>query len=185
MDERPLIPSAPTAARSDRFLDDAGRNAFRDLETPVVASLADGSSGDRPNESSAIDAAYASPSGPAMRAATRGDYAVTRVSRSAITGYSSSFVLASLPLGWANFCLPYSGYFDFAWTGITWSWFLGATTGSFLAWLTARNDHAALLMGVVAEEERERVGRSLWLTRIAFASSAISFLAVNALIFLG
>lgn len=192
MDERPLIPSAPTASRVDRFRDPAGMNAFRELDAPVVASLADGvASGTREtavDQAAAAQAAgsraakevYQSPQDVGIRAGQRGDFEASRTSRATLTTVAAALVLASMPLGWGGFALGFSGFMDAFWLAFIGLWFFAGLTASLCMWLLARADDQALRCGVIAEEERAVVVRAVWLCRVAMAASGVSFAAVLA-----
>ncbi|MFO0903401.1 MAG: hypothetical protein U0939_10395 [Pirellulales bacterium] len=197
MDERPLIPSAPTASRVDRFRDPAGMNAFRELDAPVVASLADGvasGTGETAVDQAAVDQAaaaqaagsraakevYQSPQGVGIRAGQRGDFEASRTSRATLTTVAAALVLASMPLGWGGFALGFSGFMDAFWLAFIGLWFFAGLTASLCMWLLARADDQALRCGVIAEEERAVVVRAVWLCRVAMAASGVSFAAVLA-----
>ena len=177
MDERPLIPSAPTASRVDRFRDAAGMNAFRDMETPVDASLAEAT------PTNAARDVYESPRGAGVRAAQRGDFSVSRTSRATITTVSAALVLASMPLGWGGFALGFSGFMEYFWLAFIALWFFAGLTASLAMWLLARSDWQAVRCGVIAEDERVVVVRAVWTCRVALAASGISFAAVMSTLF--
>ncbi|MFO0818835.1 MAG: hypothetical protein U1A77_12885 [Pirellulales bacterium] len=176
MDERPLIRTAPVAARASRFVDGDGRNAFRDLEpeasVPNGASVADGA------------VPYASEQGGGVRPYQEGDFVVTQVAVSWSILAQSCIAIAAVAFGWFSYFVVWVGLVDELWYWFVGAWFIVAHLTACICVLRAIRDRKLARLGVIAADEKPAIQRAFAISLGAFMVTLASLLAVVGVIVL-
>lgn len=189
MDERPLIRGAPVAARTSRFVDSEGLNAFRDIELDAAQAESSTSQsagaetkaltkepGDSPTSVEAIP--YAGDRGGGVRPYGEGDFVTTQVAVSWSILAQSCVTLGAVVFGWLSYFVVWVELVDELWYWFVVGWFLVAHLVAFICLARALRDRKLVRIGVIAAEEKPAIRRALFVSTFAFSVTLGSLLLV-------
>lgn len=178
MNERRLFPQGPVANRDSLFRDASGQNAYRDIETPVPAEVADEGGATSSATGSAIPTAggtaYSSPTAPGMRKWGAGDFVATRRSTHGYLVWQSGCILLAVALGWAAYAVVWLGWIHALWIWFLTMWFWAAfLIGGIGAW-TAVNESYLAQIGVIDAADARPLCRAKRVSLMAAVLAGIS-----------